>query len=243
MQGAENRQSSWAKHSGPCPWRAVLWFPRGEAAALALRRTSPSFCHGKQWWKTQPRLQNGLPRQAKLCRAWSWLTVMITSHMSSVHTLTIDLSALPPLPAQHPKCSSFTLIYLTLWSYSLYIEVSGGFSRGLQEVLAWRQWSDAVTGETMRKGAWQDSHLLPKRRGKHIKSYLNSWCKGTMWNGTIFVLLPKCEFCKRESRCLKGIQCPSRHHFSELTPQDHVLIGTACLCIHTPQHKSQNPSL
>lgn len=44
----------------------------------------------------------------------------------------------------------------------------------------------------------------------------------------------KCEFC-----CLKGIQCPSRHHFSELTPQDNVFIGTACLCSPTPPAQIQ----
>lgn len=109
-----------------------------ESSALVPQRrgccfgTETPFCCCKQWWKTQPALQPGLPRQAKPCRAWSWLTVMITSHMSSVHTLTIDLSALPPLPAQHPQSSPFTCIYLTLWSYPRYMNcdtAAGGFRR------------------------------------------------------------------------------------------------------------------
>lgn len=46
-------------------------------------------------------------------------------------------------------------------------------------------------------------------------------------------------FAKCESCCLKGVQCPSWHQFSELTPQDHALIGAACLCMHTPPAQIQ----
>lgn len=50
-------------------------------------------------------------------------------------------------------------------------------------------------------------------------------------------------FAKHGTCLVKGIQCPSRCHFSELTPQDRVLAGTVRPYMHISPAQIKNSSI
>lgn len=215
MQGAENGQSSWTRHGALCPWRALLRLPScggtgWDGAPPPLATTSSG---GK------PDLLSSMrpPRLGKHCRVWSWLAMMITSHVLFSHPcywFISSASSTGPAPQVlflhlHlfglPETCDPILCILPVIQQQ---EVSGGFSGGFRMMKV--EWDSCR--KAGRKGASENSGLWPKRRGKHSKSCLLSRWKRTVWNGNIFVLLPACEFCKMwglpSERCSVSFKIP-----------------------------------